>query len=282
MKTVSFSELSRMNLDVRDLEVFPSVWAERKQFSQYETVPRATSAFFLILTEVQGLFLTADGTRVDIAKGDILYIPEGICYRAAFQGGNAGTRIDTITVNFRLLDDEGEGIRLSDDIFLLAQGSDGVFDTYFHRLAESVHQVGETGGLFRRKADFYSLLDAIHTHNDNRRESYYPIRRGIEALRHDWNKNERIEVYAALCGMSEGYFYRLFRRTMGMSPVEYRNLLRISNARSILKNTRFSVREVAAIVGYDDPFYFCRIFKKQTGTAPGDYRKSTFETELPE
>ena len=100
MKTVSFSELSHMNLDVRSLEVFPAVWAERKQFSQYETVPRATSAFFLILTDVQGFFLAADGTRVDIAKGDILYIPEGICYRAAFQGGKADTRIDTITVNF--------------------------------------------------------------------------------------------------------------------------------------------------------------------------------------
>lgn len=282
MKTLSFSDLHGAELDVRDVVVFPAVWAERKQFSQYRATPRATSAFFLILSDVRGTFTSEDGTRVDIARGDVLYIPAGIRYRAEFQGGRSETRIDTFTVNFRLLDGTGDEVRLSDGFVCLTGGEGGRFDSYFHRLAESVHSVGEVGSTFRKKADFYALLDALLTHNDAQKDLYYPIRRGIEALRHDWNKNDRIEVYADLCGMSAGYFYRLFRRATGMSPVEYRNLLRVSNARSILKNTRLSIREVAAIVGYDDPFYFCRIFKKHTGSAPGEYRKAHLGVDLPE
>lgn len=282
MKTVSFSELGAADLDVRDVVVFPAVWAERKQFSEYKNTPRATSAFFLILSDVRGIFTAEDGTRTEITRGDVVYLPAGIRYHAEFLGGRADTRIDTYTVNFRLLDKTGEEVRLADGILRLAGDQSGLFDTYFHRLAESTHPVGASGNLFRQKADFYALVDALLTHNIKRKELYYPIRRGIEALCHDWNKNERIEVYAALCGMSEGYFYRLFRRATGMSPVEYRNLLRVSNACSILKNTRFSVREVSAIVGYDDPFYFCRIFKKHTGSAPMDYRKSNLDIDIPE
>ena len=282
MKTVSFSELGAADLDVRDVVVFPAVWAERKQFSEYKNTPRATSAFFLILSDVRGIFTAEDGTRTEITRGDVVYLPAGIRYHAAFLGGRADTRIDTYTVNFRLLDKTGEEVRLADGILRLAGDQSGLFDTYFHRLAASTPPVGASGNLFRQKADFYALVDALLTHNIKRKELYYPIRRGIEALCHDWNKNERIEVYAALCGMSEGYFYRLFRRATGMSPVEYRNLLRVSNACSILKNTRFSVREVSAIVGYDDPFYFCRIFKKHTGSAPMDYRKSNLDIDIPE
>lgn len=281
MKTISFSDLGTADLDVRDVVVFPAVWAERKQFSEYKNTPRATSAFFLILSDVRGIFTAENGTRTEIARGDVVYLPAGIRYHAEFLGGRADTRIDTYTVNFRLLDKTGEEVRLADGILRLTSDPNGRFDTYFHRLAESNHPVGTSGNLFRQKADFYALADALLTHNTQRKELYYPIRRGIEALCHDWNKNERIEVYAALCGMSEGYFYRLFRRATGMSPVEYRNLLRVSNACSILKNTRFSVREISAIVGYDDPFYFCRIFKKHTGSAPMDYRKSNLDIDIP-
>lgn len=282
MRAVSLSELSEIDLDVRDVVVFPAVWAERKTFFQYWTAPRPVAALFLVLSDISGAFTEDDGTRTPIQKGDVVYIPGGIRYHAAFNGGKTETQMDTITVNFRLLDDKREDVLLSEHITVLAHEPNGLFDTYFHRLCESVHLVGEVGSRLRQKADFYALLDAILAFDNNRKESYYPIRRGMEGLCHEWNRNERIEKYAELCGMSVGYFYRLFRRTTGMSPVEYRNLLRISNARSILINTRLSIREVATVVGFDDPFYFCRVFKKQTGIAPGEYRKANHGIEIPE
>ena len=282
MKTHSLDVLPERDFDVRNIEIFPAVWSERKDFSQYQNTPRSTSAFFLILSNVHGTFISEDGARVSLQKGCVLYIPSQTRYTAVFSGGDADTRIDSYTVNFNLLDEWGEEIVLADHITVLAQDPNGLFDSCFHRLGESVHQASERGGNLRKKADFYALLNALHTFGDDRTEICYPIRKGMDALCREWNQNERIETYAALCGMSEGYFYRLFRRANGMSPIEYRNLLRVSNARSILKNTRLSVKEVANVVGFDDPFYFCRIFKKHTGIAPSEYRKANLGIEIPE
>ena len=99
----------------------------------------------------------------------------------------------------------------------------------------------------------------------------------MEALRRDWNKNEKIDDYAALCGMSPGYFYHVFKKWAGKSPVEYCNLLRVSNACSMLARTTMPVAEIAALVGFSDQFYFCRVFRKTTGLSPLEYRKTHFE-----
>ena len=84
--------------------------------------------------------------------------------------------------------------------------------------------------------------------------------------------NEKMEKYAALCGVSETYFYRCFREWCGKSPVEYRNALRLSNAESMLRHTDMSIGEIAGLVGFDDPFYFSRVFAKHFGCSPKRYR----------
>jgi transcriptional regulator GlxA family with amidase domain len=58
--------------------------------------------------------------------------------------------------------------------------------------------------------------------------------------------------------------------------VEYRNRLRVSHARSILQSGSVSIAETAALVGFDDPFYFSRIFKSITGISPQVYKRDRF------
>ena len=47
----------------------------------------------------------------------------------------------------------------------------------------------------------------------------------------------------------------------------------MNNAVSLLETTDYNVAEISAIIGYDNPLYFSRIFKKQRGVSPKDYRK---------
>ncbi|MBR2337229.1 MAG: helix-turn-helix transcriptional regulator, partial [Clostridia bacterium] len=89
----------------------------------------------------------------------------------------------------------------------------------------------------------------------------------------EWNKNERIEKYADICGISAAHFYNCFRESFGKSPVEYRNSLRLSNAETMLKSTDMRIGEIAQAVGYEDPFYFCRVFTKKNGLSPKKYRE---------
>jgi transcriptional regulator GlxA family with amidase domain len=60
---------------------------------------------------------------------------------------------------------------------------------------------------------------------------------------------------------------------MGVSPVEYRNLIRIHTACSLLEGTSMSIEEIAASVGFDSPFYLSRIFKKHIHLSPRQYRQ---------
>ena len=127
------------------------------------------------------------------------------------------------------------------------------------------------------KNAFYALLDAAAASEPELPAEYYPIRAGVEAIKREWSKNEKIERYAQMCDISAAYFYRCFRKWCKKSPVEYRNSIRLANAEALLRATDMPINEISNIVGYDDPFYFCRLFTKKNGISPQKYRRSVRE-----
>lgn len=65
----------------------------------------------------------------------------------------------------------------------------------------------------------------------------------------------------------------LFKEEIGMTPLAYQQTLRIKDTMSALISTRQSINEIAAQVGYENPLYFSRVFKKLVGVSPREYRK---------
>ena len=59
---------------------------------------------------------------------------------------------------------------------------------------------------------------------------------------------------------------------MKITPMQYILSLRISAAKRYLDSTNKSIAEIASAVGYDNPLYFSRIFKKHTGYSPSEYK----------
>ena len=94
---------------------------------------------------------------------------------------------------------------------------------------------------------------------------------------HYFRKNYNIEIsidkYAESRGLSVCWFIRCFKQVTGSTPLQYILNLRISNAQSLLESTDYSIAEVASAVGYDNPLYFSRLFHKQVGMPPKEYRK---------
>jgi len=69
-----------------------------------------------------------------------------------------------------------------------------------------------------------------------------------------------------------------FKLYMKISPAQYILSLRMVNAQSLLENTEYNIGEIAEIVGYDNPLYFSRVFKKEYGVSPAQYRKNLEES----
>ncbi len=86
--------------------------------------------------------------------------------------------------------------------------------------------------------------------------------------------------YAHRVNMSLSTFIRRFRAHTGLPPQRYIVRLRMGHARELLASSQMPVTDVARIVGYDNPLYFSRMFKKETGLSPRAYRQAVCASEI--
>ena len=86
----------------------------------------------------------------------------------------------------------------------------------------------------------------------------------------------RIEDLARQSNYTRNYLYKLFRKAFGISMQEYLLNVRIERAKQLLLDPEndFSIGNIAAAVGFDDPLYFSKLFRKKTGRSPREYRKN--------
>ncbi len=94
------------------------------------------------------------------------------------------------------------------------------------------------------------------------------------------DKPLQVATLAAMANVSPSHFFALFKQRMGCSPMDYFTRLRMRHACQLLDSTSSRVKEIAAALGYDDPFYFSRVFKSLSAVAPVHYRSLGQETRL--
>lgn len=88
-----------------------------------------------------------------------------------------------------------------------------------------------------------------------------------------------IDKYSKSHGMSVSWFIRNFKEYTGVTPTQYILSLRISNAQSLLESTTYNITEISNIVGYENPLYFSRLFKKNCGVSPREFRQQLKEAD---
>jgi two-component system, response regulator YesN len=82
-----------------------------------------------------------------------------------------------------------------------------------------------------------------------------------------------LEEVAEYVGISPYYFSKLFKDRFGMTFIDYVTEVRIAHAKKEMADPNKSLKEICFLVGYNDPNYFSRVFKKHTGMSPTEYRK---------
>jgi AraC family transcriptional regulator len=97
--------------------------------------------------------------------------------------------------------------------------------------------------------------------------------RAIAMMRDNIGRDLPLRELAAEVRLSPYHFARAFKSTTGLPPGRYHQMLRIDRAKQLLVQTDWPMSEIACAIGYADPSYLARIFHRETGTAPGAYRR---------
>ena len=99
-----------------------------------------------------------------------------------------------------------------------------------------------------------------------------PVRESLAMIDMQYSENISLEEICSRVAVSKNYFCYLFKRETGTSLWNYLTMVRLKQAKKLLKETNLRNYEVAFQVGYDNPSYFSRLFKKQEGMTPNEYR----------
>ncbi len=147
------------------------------------------------------------------------------------------------------------------------QGNDELQKAYEQTAIFPEHKIETLLSMFRHLLEFIIGGQLIH-HKD-----YDLIEPVILRIQEHPEQELPLEVAADLAGRSPSTVTRLFRKVTGRSFKQYQVHYRLDRAASQLKTTpNRPITEIARGVGYEDPLYFSRVFRKQFSCSPSEYR----------
>jgi AraC-like DNA-binding protein/mannose-6-phosphate isomerase-like protein (cupin superfamily) len=118
------------------------------------------------------------------------------------------------------------------------------------------------------------FLQVIQHFSEPPREVTSLVERSLGYIHEHYSRDFDIDELATQVAVSPSYLFRLFKRKMQVTPMHYRNLVRIDKAKLLLADQQLTVDDVAERVGFEDPKYFARVFRELAGMTPSGYRRS--------
>ena len=128
---------------------------------------------------------------------------------------------------------------------------------------------------------FIERFGAACRHMTSGKENYENgmIIKGRKFITENYDKDISLDDVSRHLNLSPYYFSKLFKSETGTTFVEYLTNLRMERAQELLKDESLSIKEICAAVGYADPNYFSRTFKKNVGVTPTVYREGSKNEE---
>lgn len=215
------------------------------------------------------------GKTITLRQGDILFIPQGESFSVESLPAQDSRYL---VVNFT-----GTPFRSHPELFSYAALPAG-YDT-LKRLYRAWTFRTSPQQYYLSISLFYTLLASLtslsdlHYHTASQKAL---IRESCEYLEtHIFDSTLSVGQLITISGLSGTYFRKIFTAVCGTSPQKYIESKRLTQAKAIFDSGDFhSVQEVAESVGYTDPLYFGKLFRKQYGVPPSRYLKSQADPNL--
>ncbi|HTG57611.1 MAG TPA: AraC family transcriptional regulator [Niabella sp.] len=257
------------NLYITDIGYYPKAafhFRERHQGSNQHILIYCTSG--------RG-WAQVDDNSVYIKEGEYLVIPAGVKHRygadedqpwsiywAHFNGASAANFIDLLLKN------------------CTGYVGSAIYNEKRTTLFDDIYRTLESGysidHLFYLNMMFTSYLGTFcfpQFLNPPYKEDKSKIDIVVEYMQEHIMETVVLKELASLIHMSSSHFSAMFKNKTGHSPLEYFNHLKIQKACQYLEFTDMPVKELCYTLGWEDPFYFSRLFSKYMGESPLHYRK---------
>jgi AraC-like DNA-binding protein len=128
--------------------------------------------------------------------------------------------------------------------------------------------------LYAALASYLAQLPAeLHERYQQLAQAQAPIQPALQEIEEQLEARLSNSHLASLCHLSEDYFIRLFRASVGQSPIQYIQAQRVRRAAQRLLFSVESIESIALATGFGNRFYFSRVFARHHGVAPASYRR---------
>ena len=223
---------------------------------------------FIYLTEGCALFSVGCG-RIRAVARDMVYLPRDTEYSSEWL-----EKSEFVVVDISLCDTADAEISFGEKPEILFHDKFCVYDGLLRELAEKSEAKDPFNWLERTSLCLKLLCEmARDTKSAEADGKYMRIKNAITYIENNFATDFSVEELAKMSFLSLSSFRRLFFECKGMSPVDYRNTLRIRRAAELLKSGKYSVSEAAEKVGISDAKYFGKLFSRYMGVTPGSFRK---------
>ena len=238
-----------------------------------------------------GNVLVQIGTEFAEAKaGDFLYVPPTMVFRVEAKEGEAGMRSmvfdsSIIEVNMENFDTEifyMFYVQSKNKIVVFEEGHP-VHDTLSQYMQESYDEYISKDVCYKLpiRANIYLMMTSLLRYycgskNELDRMIYHNVMRLrpiITYIAEHYKEKIYIETMSEMITVSPDYFTKMFKDSIGRTPIDYINGLRINRAMQMLATTDTSVNDISDELGFSNSNYFHKIFKQYMETSPAAYRK---------
>lgn len=211
----------------------------------------------------------------EVNPGELFYCPPRSHQEYWADSENPWT-IYWIHVFGRSLSSIAVQVGFSDSVPVLQIGINSEITDSFQGLFKVMKNVNNETYRFYIQTYIYRILGlfAVNAHL-MRPENKLPdeITAAIKYMERSLDKQITINEISDQAGISSFHFCRMFKKHTGVTLINYFNRLKIHKACAMIAGSNLKIKEIANELGYNDPYYFSRVFKKFSGYSPEYYRK---------
>lgn len=247
-----------------------------------------------IIEILSGNVIVQIGTALIAAEsGDFVYVPPGTVYRIdSFETASVRVmRFDSSIIEENMDNFDTELLYMFDvqskNRISPFKPGHPVYGTLSRYMQESYDEFVSKDVCYKLpiRANIYLMMTALLRYycgskDESDRMIYHNVLRlrpVIGYISEHYCEKIYVEKLADMINVSPDYFTKMFKESIGRTPIEYINSLRVNRAMYLLAKTKCALAEIADEIGFCNPNYFHKIFKQYMGISPLAYRKASMQ-----